>query len=529
MHLVIGSGPAGVACAHALLARGETVRMLDGGVQLEPWRAARAEAMGSKTPAEWSREELEFIREGTSSGTGGVPLKRLFGSDFPYQEAASRLHIALAGVGVKPSLARGGFSNVWGAAMLPYLDADLVDWPFGAPRLEKHYRAVTAITGLSAVEDDLAEWFPVYAEQPSELNLSRQAQRLLGHLRAHREELRAAGISFGRSRLAVRGSAGPDRPGCVYCGLCMYGCPYGMIYNSLSTVEELKGSPGFSYQPGFLVDSVRESATSATVLGRDRSSGQSSTLVGDRVFLAGGSLPSTQILLRSLGAFGRAVHMMDSQYYLIPLLLMKGERDVREESLHTLSQLYLEMRDRSISPYTVHLQAYTYNDLMGQAMRKAFGPLGTVLDPVVRAMEGRLLVLQGYLHSAHSGTIRVELTRTTPGPEPTLEVTGEPRPVTKLVVRRVLGKLLRQTRHLGAAPLLPLTKIAEPGRGFHTGGTFPMRVKPGSFESDELGRPAGWHRVHVVDATVLPSIPATTITFTVMANAHRIGWESADL
>jgi hypothetical protein len=32
-----------------------------------------------------------------------------------------------------------------------------------------------------------------------------------------------------------------------------------------------------------------------------------------------------------------------------------------------------------------------------------------------------------------------------------------------------------------------------------------------------------------VDATVLPSVPATTITFSVMANAHRIGWESAAL
>jgi choline dehydrogenase-like flavoprotein len=32
--------------------------------------------------------------------------------------------------------------------------------------------------------------------------------------------------------------------------------------------------------------------------------------------------------------------------------------------------------------------------------------------------------------------------------------------------------------------------------------------------------------VHAVDATVLPSIPATTITLTVMANAHRIGWDS---
>jgi hypothetical protein len=31
----------------------------------------------------------------------------------------------------------------------------------------------------------------------------------------------------------------------------------------------------------------------------------------------------------------------------------------------------------------------------------------------------------------------------------------------------------------------------------------------------------------VVDATIFPSIPATTITLSVMANAHRIGWEAA--
>ena len=46
---------------------------------------------------------------------------------------------------------------------------------------------------------------------------------------------------------------------------------------------------------------------------------------------------------------------------------------------------------------------------------------------------------------------------------------------------------------------------------------------------DLLGRLSGWQRVHAVDATVFPSLPATTITLSVMANAHRIGWETAAL
>ena len=54
-----------------------------------------------------------------------------------------------------------------------------------------------------------------------------------------------------------------------------------------------------------------------------------------------------------------------------------------------------------------------------------------------------------------------------------------------------------------------------------------MSAAPGALESDLWGRPQGWKRVHAVDATVLPSIPATTVTFSVMANAHRIGWNTA--
>ena len=35
-----------------------------------------------------------------------------------------------------------------------------------------------------------------------------------------------------------------------------------------------------------------------------------------------------------------------------------------------------------------------------------------------------------------------------------------------------------------------------------------------------------WNRIHLVDGAVFPSVPATTFTLTVMANAHRIASES---
>ena len=65
-------------------------------------------------------------------------------------------------------------------------------------------------------------------------------------------------------------------------------------------------------------------------------------------------------------------------------------------------------------------------------------------------------------------------------------------------------------------------KIGKPGQSNHLGGSFPMRRNPGKFETDVMGRPYGYKKVHLVDATVFPSIPAQTITLTIMANAYRI-------
>ena len=70
-------------------------------------------------------------------------------------------------------------------------------------------------------------------------------------------------------------------------------------------------------------------------------------------------------------------------------------------------------------------------------------------------------------------------------------------------------------------------KLATAGHSYHSGGTMPMeRIKTKEVSTDLLGRPNNLKRIHCIDASILPSIPATTITLTIMANAYRIGSES---
>jgi choline dehydrogenase-like flavoprotein len=482
-------------------------------------------------PEQWSASQLAAIKGGTVANTKGIPLKFAFGSDFPYRDLGKDLLADYDGVGVRPSLAQGGLSNVWGAAMLPYCQQDIADWPITVSDLARHYADVLTITGLSARRDDLEHFFPLYHEQGFALNLSRQAQTMLAGLEKHRSGLARAGVRFGQARIAVQAARKPgDEDGCRYCGLCMYGCPYGYIYNSQDTLRQwLRREPNFSHQPDIIVTKVQESATNAFIEGHRRMTGEPVHLQADRVFLAAGAIPTAQILLRSLALYGKTLWMKDSQYFLLPLALAQGSGDVRHESLQTLSQLFLEISDPRISPHLMHLQAYSYNELIGQTVRQALGPLAKPSDVLARLIECRLLVMQGFLHSAHSSRIAIELTRGDAGGPDRLRLKPEPNPEALPTIRRAGWKLLRLSRQLGGIPVLPMMQIAEPGRGFHTGGTFPMRLRPGPLEADLLGRPHGWTRIHVVDSSVLPSIPATTITFSVMANAHRIGWESADL
>ena len=45
------------------------------------------------------------------------------------------------------------------------------------------------------------------------------------------------------------------------------------------------------------------------------------------------------------------------------------------------------------------------------------------------------------------------------------------------------------------------------------------------FETDILGRISGWDNIHIIDSSIFPSLPGTTIGLLAMANATRIATE----
>ena len=305
----------------------------------------------------------------------------------------------------------------------------------------------------------------------------------------------------------------------MYCGLCLTGCPYDLIYNSSLTLGALQQQASFRYVPGVIVRKLREANGGVDIEADGRTGGPKQRFSASRVFLGGGVLSTTKIVLDSLEAHGHELVMKQSQYFAFPWLRYRPTPGVDGERLHALAQAFIEVRDPSLSERTIHLQVYTYNDLYWRAFGPAAGSAAG--RRLLGSLMSRLLYVQGYLHSDISSTIAVRLIADDGDTRLRLDARPDGRGAD--IIRRLVGTIAAARRDFRAVPLRPLLVIGRPGAGSHAGGTLAMRRTPGPFESDALGRPTGFSNVHVIDASCLPSLPATTQTLTVMANAHRIG------
>ncbi len=496
MDYVIGSGPAGLACAAALLARGRAVTMLDAGLTLEPDHEAVRVAMAAGLPGDWTAAQ-HAMRQ-IPLGAGVPEFKTTYGSDYPYRAAPDAPALEIEVPGVAASFAQGGLSNVWGAAMLPYRDADLEGWPLGLAALAPGYRAVLASVPLAGQADALEASFPFYVRPTADMPVSRQADALLRRL----ARARLPGIIAGRARLAVQAGA------CIACGECLLGCPRALIYSSRLRLDELRGA-GMGYVSGMVVRGLTETAAGVDI--HARSQGEAVRLQAAHVFVAAGVYGSTGLMLRSAGLAG--TNILDSQYFILPLLGMSRVRDVTQERLHTLAQIFVEIEDAAVDAHNVHLQLYGYSNVLDAAMAQKLGKLKGLRALLLE----RMLVVQGYLHSSSSGRLEARLDGDV------LRITPRANPATPAALQRVIRQLGKLAPFLGARPVRALMSQTPPGRGYHSGGAFPMHAIPQPGQTDTLGRLPGWRHTHIVDASIFPTIPAGTITLSVMANAWRIG------
>ncbi len=517
MTFIIGSGLSAMAAAVALVRRGFRPTIIDAGLTPDPGALLLKARLASVEPENWSDEDLESLRQTGPVTANGIPRKLYFGSDFTFRAADQSAPLDVRQASLHRSFAAGGFSNVWGAAIQSPPESELQDWPISLEELTPHYAAVqTLLCGVPEDPDAESVTTPNCA---GSLRPSSQARALYSDLSAGRRELERAGIRFDYARLAVRAQHGDRRNDCRYCGLCLYGCPYDCRYSAAATLTGLASADKVAYEPGVMVERLSQRRGYVEIEARTLAGGNLRSFDARCVLLAAGILETTRIMLASLGIYDTPVQVRHSDIFTLPLLRYRAARGIPREELHTLCQLVAEIEDREICSRPIHLQFYGYNDLYYRLLVRRLGMAARLLNPALHEVISRLLVIFGYLHSDCSSAITLTLSKEG---GTALHVEGKPNPEAGHISRAVARKLLRHRRCLKAIPVFLHPRLDLPGGGYHSGGTFPMRRDPGPLESDTWGSVSHFPGVHLVDASVLPTMPACPPAFTVMANAHRI-------
>ncbi len=523
MHVaVIGSGMAGLSCTRALVDRGVRVTVIDSGERLDTVRNDAVQRMKWSPKSEWDRDDARLVSENDTVNTRQFPLKLAYGSDYIY---AMNRAFAPTDPPVFPvfhSFALGGFSNVWGGSVLPYNDRDLDDWPIGFSDLEPYYRKVLSSLPLSAEDDVLSGPFPLLKSNLELLESRSQERSLLCDIRKAEKRLLAKGIYAGASRLTVYSGKNNDTPGCDYCGLCLTGCPREAIYRTSEDVLALAAAGKIDYLDNLVVKKVSETGKKVTVSCLERSSMEPVEKKFDRVFVGAGTVNTARIMMESMGLFDTPVVLHESAKFIIPWIRFAGERDIYDGNRKELAQAFIALNNHETHNHWVHMQVSPANIMVRKKLR--LETAGAFLKWLSLPFIGRLMLCYGSLNSRHSPAIEMTLRHRQENGHHVLSMKSHDNHIRYRVARNVGRVLLRNSLLFRAVPLGLATIATAPGNSYHTGGGFPMSANPGAeTDTDILGRPQGFNKVHLVDSTTFPSVPGTTIGLSIMANAYRIG------
>lgn len=516
---VVGTGHTGIAVTKVLVQRGVRPIVLDVGETLDAARQDVVTRMGGQRKTEWSESDLDVItRNPTISGP--KVLRLAYGSGYPYAGTRDIAPLDVDEKGPTPSMARGGYSTIWGAAMLPAAASDMGGWPFPATDLDPFYELVLRDLPFSAVTDSLAREFPLYRDHAEPIEPAPMMKDFLRSLDESQFLKGRDDVAFGQARLAVYAKDSPRGAGCVYCGHCLSGCVYGSIYSADQDLQRMIRAGEVDYRPGRTVLEVSERGNQVEVL--CQTPGGQERIVLDRIFLAAGALNSTRLVLESKRLYGRPTHMKTTQGFIIPMLRLRGA-PFPWPNANTLTGAFFEFKVPSVSNNWIHSQISPANELVLAKLGYRAKP-GSPTDSVKKLALERLMIALCNFHSDHAGSYLLNLKAPADGRPSVLSVKAQAEETFADVMRKGSRRLQRLLASVGVVPLTPFI-VGNPREplGWHFGGTMPMTKEPrDEMQTDLLGRPKGWSRIHVVDSSVFPTVPATTIALLAMANAARI-------
>lgn len=516
---IAGSGPTGITSAYVLLKKGYDVTIIDPGLKLEADRVHLTKEVPVKDNF---LKEVRKHRATEAKNDRMLPQKIAFGSNFMYRNLPQTTLQQEKNIRFLSSLAMGGLSNSWGANVCAISQQDMTQWPISASDLKPYFKLIEEFVEIAGKQDAIDELYEIKLNTYESFKLGPQGQALLKQAEQHSSTLKEAGIYCGRSKLAVGPKYSTDAKGCVSCGLCMHGCAYNAIFNSANVLKDLLQHNRLQYKSGNLVLEFQESSSGVDVISQDINTKQYQSEHFDKLILASGVFSSTAIVARSLNKCDHEFTILDSQKYLFPFFSRHRSPGVMKEPGNTLAQVFIQFDKLKSTKHLVSMQLYGYNDLILDPLRGILGTWTEKIAGLAKPLLERLMIGMIYLHSDDSGKLFFKVSPTTEREKGLGFVRGSFDERSDPILKEVLTKMATFKTHFAGRPLKIGVSKNMPGLSQHFGGTLPMSKNAENYQSDALGRPMGCKNVHLVDASLFPSIPGTPTTYPLMANAARI-------
>lgn len=421
------------------------------------------------------------------------------------------------------SLALGGLAAGWGAAVPPLNDGDMEGWPISRADLDPHYKRVADRIGVCGDgNDDLAPHCGDRDWLLPPLAVDHNATTIFRRYTSRRDDLRKKGLVAGSPRMAINTHPVGEREAFRHQDMEFWSDRNPAVYRPRYTRDALLAYENFEFMAGHLVRKYTEVEGGVEVEAIPCGGGGVVKLKAARLVLCAGTFGTARIVLQSHGA--RHVHLplVCNPYTYVPCLNFGGlgvpEQD---HPRHSLTQVMLFFDPEPGMRHPVQGQIYSYRSLLTFKLMKE-SPLAMPQSRRLMQALAWYFVVLGIHHGDRPGrTKRLWMEDGENGGHPVLKVRYRRSQEETAERARMEKELVRLMPKLG---LLPLKRIDPgPGASIHYGGTLPMRTKAGRYTTSRTGRLRGTRSVYIADGSVLPELPAKGLTFTLMANADRVG------
>ncbi len=405
-------------------------------------------------------------------------VKNFIGDDFATKIISKDF---VDGLNYSNSYAYGGLSNIWGCSIERFDHDEFSDWLDIAEGLNEGYDLLDKSIPIMVPLDSDGKICTYYFNKLKNQNFSN--------------------VQVRKSKLTIFDSS------CIRCGECLFGCRHDATFSSKNYIQSLEKEKKIDYLNNLYVHSVKDYSESSSVDCVD-SNGNKLTFYAKKLLVCTGAINTAKIMLRSFESV-KFVEVKDSQYFILPLL---GFKSSNKTSSIALSQFVLKQKD-IIKGKNIHYQFYAPSTYTHRIIDQKFSFLGLTLPNFIK---NRIFILQGYLPSGLSSA--VTLTRL--GSE---IVATESRKWSSLYLNYCVNRLQKVLFKSNLFAVRRLLNVNKTFSGYHFGASFPMSDNfDHENNTDKLGRIKNVKNIHILDSSVLPSIPSGSFTYTVMANEIRI-------